>query len=556
MSLNGYADLHCHPMSHLGFGGATVPPGGKRLFWGTPDVETGDLPGQRAEALPCCSPSHVTGQLLSRLVDPRHGEGYPKLDWPRHDTILHQQMYFEWMKRAWKGGLRLICALAVHNRFLARLYEYPAGTDLSDSTAVRAQLAGMTAYAARQREWMEIVLSPAAARQCIEAGKLAVVLGVEVDSLGDWRAESDTTATQVRQLVQQLHADGVRTVTPIHLANNAFGGCAVYTDPFNLLNHFLGQNRAHHFYEVRTDPNDVDGVQYLLDKATDQSAFINAYLELIRQRPSRREMDLDYPDYERLNSVGHRNARGLTSMGRELVGALMRQGMLVDVDHMSDLSRDSVLDLAEAATYPVYSSHTRIRDLGLSRAGASAVTLAGVRHEGMLTRKTMERIRDLKGMVAPQTNMGPTLAPDPRGPASPVSWHSDTSLSWAQGYLYCTSVMKGSVAIGTDFNGFAQQPGARFTAQGVAGPARKVNYGSDRLVGSLTQEVLQRYQLGDRVFDFNDLGLAHYGLLPDFLRDVVNIIGDEAVLDPFFTSAARFIEMWQRCEDTAPTVSP
>lgn len=47
----GYADLHCHPMSHLGFGGRA---GSKAFFWGEP---TGPLD----PALPCCRPAHAYG---------------------------------------------------------------------------------------------------------------------------------------------------------------------------------------------------------------------------------------------------------------------------------------------------------------------------------------------------------------------------------------------------------------------------------------------------------------------------------------------------------------
>lgn len=45
MSIVGYADLHCHPMSHLGFGGMR---NGRAFFWGSP-TEAID------QALPCCT---------------------------------------------------------------------------------------------------------------------------------------------------------------------------------------------------------------------------------------------------------------------------------------------------------------------------------------------------------------------------------------------------------------------------------------------------------------------------------------------------------------------
>ena len=58
IAIFGWADLHCHPMAHLGFGGANIAVGGRRLFWGDPDgAEQSALPGvdtpddlRRAEA--------------------------------------------------------------------------------------------------------------------------------------------------------------------------------------------------------------------------------------------------------------------------------------------------------------------------------------------------------------------------------------------------------------------------------------------------------------------------------------------------------------------------
>ena len=39
--------------------------------------------------------------------------------------------------------------------------------------------------------WLQIVYSPEEARQIIGDNKLAVILGVEVDSLGNWRKPED-----------------------------------------------------------------------------------------------------------------------------------------------------------------------------------------------------------------------------------------------------------------------------------------------------------------------------------------------------------------------------
>src|SRR6266567_4395472 len=46
--------------------------------------------------------------------------GYPNFDgWPRFTTIIHQQMYIDWLKRTYEGGLRLMVAHVVNNELLA-----------------------------------------------------------------------------------------------------------------------------------------------------------------------------------------------------------------------------------------------------------------------------------------------------------------------------------------------------------------------------------------------------------------------------------------------------
>ena len=74
---------------------------------------------------------------------------------------------------------------------------------------------------------MMLAATAAEARTAIQANKLAVILGVEMDSLGP---------DQVLALADEY---GVRVVTPIHLADGPFGGAAVYSDAFNSLNRYL-----------------------------------------------------------------------------------------------------------------------------------------------------------------------------------------------------------------------------------------------------------------------------------------------------------------------------
>ncbi len=96
-------------------------------------------------------------------------------------------MYMDSMKPAFTCGLRLIVASAVNSERLADLYDDGNPIDTSAETSIASQLAGMKAFAAQYSDWMQVVTSPDEARAAIVAGKLAVVLAIEVDSIAAGR---------------------------------------------------------------------------------------------------------------------------------------------------------------------------------------------------------------------------------------------------------------------------------------------------------------------------------------------------------------------------------
>src|SRR5438552_18958746 len=159
--------------------------------------------------------------------------GYPAFDgWPRWDSVTHQAVYEDWLHRAVEGGLRLMVMLAINNEYLCGM----AKSDLScnDMEAVDRQLAAakeMEAYIDNKfggpgKGWYRIVREPQEARTVMAAGKLAVVLGVEVDYLFNCHGEGDMTIGQLRWELDKYYALGVRHVFPIHFGNNGFGGTA------------------------------------------------------------------------------------------------------------------------------------------------------------------------------------------------------------------------------------------------------------------------------------------------------------------------------------------
>ncbi len=493
----GFADLHAHLMSHLAFGG--------KAFWGQPYDSDHAGPEEIQYALSSCEPIH--GGLMN--VNPEFGHpasgGWPEfIVWPRFTTIVHQQAYIDWIYRAYQGGLRLVTCLAVNNELLA--VKSSPGMPHDDRSAIQVQVAAMKQMAAfveaqsggNGQGWMQIVYTPEEARQVISENHLAVILGVEVDSLGNWRRKEDLdqltgeNPQRAHQVLGEeldwLYALGIRQITPIHLTNNAFGGTAIYLRFLETVNLFVTGERW-------TVENAWDtGVRYRLDHdGVDVVDDFERTLALSgkRLRAMHRRTLIDHIPgiadlYEAVNTPtvwgGHANTRGLNMYGEILLEEMMARGMIIDVDHMSEKATESALALAERNNYPVICSHCWMRDLLFSaqteydplnheRYGTSDVHK--VAHEAGKRGDQVERIGKLGGMVAPILNQGdiaglrrglPELEhkiPRPNG---------GSSTSWGQAYLYAVAKMGGrGVAMGSDINGAAGLPGPRFGTNSAFG---------------------------------------------------------------------------------------
>lgn len=367
MSLWGFADLHAHPASHLGFGANDEGKGG--IFWGQTGLRFEDAERTIATDLSACSPDkhagfdedpvrHLTRKQIIKTINQLTGRthidtGWPSFEgWPHALSVLHQQMHITWIRRAWQGGLRLLVASVTDNETLTMLWHrgfnlfgsHPKHDPNFDFESARKQLTFLHQLVEANSSWMEICTSPSQARTAIEAHKLAVVLSLEMDSL---------TMEQILTLKQEL---GVRHITPIHLVNNRFGGVAVYSDVFNTHNYFVNEQ----FYQVTGDRN----LTFRLSKPDYPAAVAVGAIE-----PKKIE-DSEYRTlgYECFaghrgpcvaSGLGHKNVRGL--MSHELKH-LMREGLLIDLAHMSDEAQHGAIELAERYNYPMSNTHTGLRN--------------------------------------------------------------------------------------------------------------------------------------------------------------------------------------------------
>ncbi|MBA2715418.1 MAG: membrane dipeptidase [Rubrobacteraceae bacterium] len=344
-------------------------------------------------------------------------------------------------------------------------------------------------------------------------GKLAVVLGIEVDYLFNCRAEGDMSADQLRQQLDKYYEFGVRHIFPIHFANNGFGGTGFQNDT-----------------EMAVDP---DSLGQGMPSTVNPRSFAHQY-------PVATE---DAREFGYELRTGRRNVQGLTGLGKTLIREMISRGMTFDVDHMSARSKADVFDICEAADYPVLSGHT----------GFIEMCIGEKRHEGQLLPEEVERIRKLGGMVAINVHQGDleqiAAWQGPNGQAVVPHTCGNTSNTVVQAYLYAVSKMQGApVALGTDLNGFAGLPGPRHGPEqcpggGGAGHSSWLAY---PFTAAATGREMHPSVVREKTFDFNVEGLAHVGMLPDMIADFQAMGLSETDLAPLLDSADGYVRMWEK----------
>ncbi len=200
---------------------------------------------------------------------------------------------------------------------------------------------------------------------------------------------------------------------------------------------------------------------------------------------------------------GQCNAKGLTSLGRYLVRRLMEHHMLIETDHLSQHARRTVMGIAERKGYPLISSHT----------GTG----------GAWTPAQLRRLYRLGGLASARLATAPELAAE----INRLRHYRDHRHYFG-------------VGIGSDTGGFNALPGPRSDAQ--SHPLRypfKAYYCNVKL---------HRESTGQRVYDLNTDGVAHYGLVPDLIADMQRQQGGRRALRPLFRSAEAYLQMWERAD--------
>ena len=232
--VRGYVDAHTHGMAFEFLGG--------RVHCGRPWHKYG-----APYALRDCEDHEQTqgyGAILETFFSGGVGHdpvGWPTFkDWPAPNSLTHEGTYYRWLERSWRGGQRLFVNLLVENNQLCTIYPLKRNS-CDDMDSIRLQARDMyqfqdyidAQFGGPGKGFYRIVKSPAAARKVINAGKMAVIMGIETSvpfgctfkaALGNDIAAC--TPAQINKQLNEMHKLGVRQMELVNKFDNALAGVA------------------------------------------------------------------------------------------------------------------------------------------------------------------------------------------------------------------------------------------------------------------------------------------------------------------------------------------
>ncbi|MFC4784510.1 hypothetical protein ACT8ZV_08550 [Nocardioides sp. MAHUQ-72] len=512
--VRGYVDAHTHGMA-FEFLGGDVHCGKPWDRYGAP------------YALRDC-PDHAAGTSPLEAVlsgEPHHDPvGWPTFkDWPAPESLTHEGTYYRWLERSWRGGQRIFVNLLVENNQLCQLYPIKHNS-CDDMDSIRLQAKDMyemqdyidAQFGGPGKGFYRIVRNPFQARKVINAGKMAVIMGIETSVPfgctfkalpGGDRPAAECTPENIDEQLDQVHRMGVRQMELVNKFDNALSGIAGDNGETGVAVNSANFLETGSFWDMRhcepADPEAHDKNQVAAPEisAEQQDALFGAIGQLYDTA--------DLPALPLYGRPDHCNARGLTTLGQHTIDALADRHMIFDPDHMSVEARDSALDQVEAMHYPgVVSSHS------------------------WSTPDAYPRIYRLGGFVTPYAGDSTGFVEKWR---AHVGW-ADRRYYWGIGY-------------GADMNGLGAQGDPR--GSDVANP---VTYPFRGLNGV----TVRQQHAGRRVYDINADGVAQYGLYPDWIEDLRRVAGTEhagdgaAIADDMARGAEAYLQMWERAEGIAP----
>ncbi|MBA3261586.1 MAG: membrane dipeptidase [Thermoleophilaceae bacterium] len=276
--------------------------------------------------------------------------------------MLHEGTYWKWIERAWRSGLRLMVNDLVENRALCELYPLKQN-NCNEMVSAYKQAEDMHAlqdyidaqFGGPGKGFLRIVKTPAEARRVINAGKLAMVLGIEVSEVldcGQFNGTPRCDTAQIDRELDRLHAIGVRSMFPVHKFDNALGGTHFDSGATGVLVNTGNRYVTGQFWAAEhCDAEDHDNTPTPI--GNEQAQLIYSLLGPVLTQPLFQGQLPVYPPDPLCNP------KGLSALGEYVIRSMMRRGMIVETDHMSVKARQQTLSILEAARYPgLISSHS------------------------------------------------------------------------------------------------------------------------------------------------------------------------------------------------------
>lgn len=537
----GFAEVHTHMAmgSEMSDGSRNAGPSAGGVMYGQAVNRFGVIHALRdCEALHGPNGSSDPEALIldSNPGSTHDTQGWPTfVDWPFHDSMLHQQMYWRWVQRAWMSGLRLMTIHGTNIEALCQVAQATAASrgqtnvecaDMPLGVAQVEYLYDIQDYIDAQfggpgKGFYRIVGSPSEARQVIADGKLAVIPGLEfsnifgcnVTFLPDGSEQRACTRESIDAEIDRVWDLGVRQIFPYHDVDSALGGAGLFSETLNFIN-FIGTNR---FWETYECPDGGDGDSYFYGAGYEASSGAVLGMDPVSQAILEATNGLTP-----LAGPGKRcNLRDVTDLGIYAIDKMMKKGFVIDIDHAELRSKQIMLDYTAVTTphYPMVSGH-----------GA----------QGGLTNAQAQQLIAQGGIIYPinQNGKGHVDFLD----RLRVQWDaSGTDRPFSAGY-------------GADANGLRNLPGARGMARimetgPVAYPFRMFDgpgWGPQfASIDPITVDMLIVPEDGGKMWDVNESGMFHYGMIADIVEEI-RLEGGQDALDTLYNSAETYLRMWEQ----------
>lgn len=503
--VSGYIDAHVHWMAFEFIGGGIRC--GKP--WNRYGVTVATLDCPDHEAGGGAGEAFITGGDKAGQHDTT---GWPTfVDWPDNASLTHEAMYYAWVERAWRAGLRSMVNLLVDNRVLCEIYPFKRNP-CDETNTLRLEVQAIremeryidAQYGGPGRGFLSIVSEPFEARAVMNSGRMALILGIETSELFDCRLlapEVDCTEQHVKDSLDEFTGYGVSQMEILNKYDSAFAGVTGDGGTTGAVVNNGNLQSAGTFWDMKTCPEEFNEHQH--DKEQANAGQIDPGF-----RPVQDAIFGDVggaflpagalPVY---GSAPHCNSIGLQPMGEFLVDQLMERGILIDPDHMSTRARQSLLDRVDAAGYNgVISSHSWSDD------------------------SVYERVTEMGGMRTPYA-----------GNSSGFVGEWKKQLEWVDPrYVF-------GFGYGADTNGFGGQGQPR-----GADAENPVTYPYTGFGGV----VIDKQVSGERVYDLNVDGVDHYGLYADWYQDL-KLLGGDAILADMARGSEAYLQTWERATGAA-----